>query len=605
VYAQRACVILFFTLAISSRSTLAAEPELKLGQVRESSLNRGQAQSFVVSLGEGDFAQIAVNPRGQAFVVKTYRPSGKPFRGTEIGPQEGELNLVAEGAGVYRVEVSAADKHATGTYTIALKKVVTLAARLAPPKPVVESERIRALRAAVGRGDRESVNAFWEEVKKTGAPLIEPIAGDRENMAVTFLWKGRPYTHNVLVLWIPYVGVAPDEFLMERLGGTDVWYRTIKVDRKMRLSYTLAPNAARLHPLSLGIDADGITMTAAAARPDPLNPRRWRVDPQSVDAPEYRGSSILEMPDAAPQPWVAQRPGVPPGRVEKRRFKSAALNNEREVAIYLPPGYSPRGKPYPLLVVFDEDAYLTLVPTPTILDNLISEARIPPVVALLIGNVPGARDRELICNPEFTRALVDELLPWAHGLYNFTNDPRHTVVAGSSAGGLASACAGLWHPETFGNVLAQSGAFHLTPPSSGDTTDSNSEPNWLVRQFISSPRKPLRFYLDAGSAEFNATGGADSILFCTRTLRDVLLAKGYEVHFQEFAGGHDYLSWRGTLADGLIALMGDTQSVSDDNRKPHRRRFVRCDAVLLGAAGSKSPGRLRFVLHLHGRHEWL
>ena len=82
----------------------------------------------------------------------------------------------------------------------------------------------------------------------------------------------------------------------------------------------------------------------------------------------------------------------------------------------------------------------------------------------------------------------------------------------------------------------------------------------MARQFITSPKKPLRFYLDAGSAEFNATGGADSILFCTRTLRDVLRAKGYEVHFQEFIGGHDYLSWRGTLADGLIALMGDSGS---------------------------------------------
>jgi hypothetical protein len=68
-----------------------------------------------------------------------------------------------------------------------------------------------------------------------------------------------------------------------------------------------------------------------------------------------------------------------------------------------------------------------------------------------------------------------------------------------------------------------------------------------VYQFISSPNKALRFYLNAGSAEFNATGGADSILFCTRTLRDVLRAKGYEVHFQEFAGGHDTLNWRGTL----------------------------------------------------------
>ncbi len=357
--------------------------------------------------------------------------------------------MVAEVPGAYRVEVAAWTSARRGTYTIALEKVVTLAARLAPPKPVVESQRIQALRASVERGERESVNSFWEEVKKAGAPLIEPIAGDRENMAVTFLWKGKPDTRNVMVLWLPYAGVAPDEFLMARLGETDVWYKTIKVDRKMRLAYTLAPNAARLRPLSLGIDADAITMTAAAARPDPLNPKRYRVDPESVDAPEYRGQSVLEMPDAPPQPWIARRPGVPAGRIEKHVFKSAALKNEREIAIYLPPLYSPHAEPYPLLVLFDEDAYLSLIPTPTILDNLISEARIPPMIALLVGNAPGARDRELPCNPEFSRALVTELLPWAHGLYNFTSGsapdhcgrverrrPRRGVLRSVASGGL-------------------------------------------------------------------------------------------------------------------------------------------------------------------------
>ena len=560
MYAQRASLITFFVVAVWSRATLAGEPELKLGQVRESSLSPGQAQSFVVSLGAGDFAQIGVNPRGQALVVKTYDPSGKPFRGAELGPEEDKLNLVAEVPGAYRVEVAAVDKRAAAAFTIALEKVVPLQARLAPPKPLVESPRIQALRDSVARGEHDGVNSFWQEVNKTGAPLIEPIAGDRENMAVTFLWRGKPDTRNVMVLWIPYAGVVPDEYLMARLGETDVWYKTIKVERRMRLAYTLAPNAARLRPLSLGIDNDAITMIAAAARPDPLNPRRWRDDPQSPDAPEYRGNSVVEMPDAAPQPWIAQRPGVPAGRVEKHQFKSVALNNEREIAVYLPPSYSEHAEPYPLLVLFDEDAYLSLIPTPTILDNLIAEGRIPPVIALLVGNAPGARDRELPCNPKFSRALVTELLPWAHGLYNFTSDPRHTVVAGSSAGGLAAACSGLWYPEAFGNVLSQSGAFHRTPPSGSDTTDSSLEPNWVARQFISCPKKPLRFYLDAGSAEFNATGGADSILFCTHTLRDVLRAKGYTVDFQEFAGGHDYLGWRGTLADGLMALMGDTAS---------------------------------------------
>jgi len=502
-----------------------------------------------------------VNPRGLALIVKTYDPSGKPFRGAELALQEDKLNFVAEGSGLYRVEVTLVDKGATGTYTITLKKVVGLTSRLEPPKPVTESRRIQTLQASMERGEKESVKSFWEEVRKAGAPLIEPIAGDQNNMAVTFLWRGKPGTRNVMVLWIPYAGVVPDEYLMARLGQTDVWYKTIKVDRKMRLAYTLAPNAARLRPFSLGIDADAITMTAAAARPDPLNPKRWSVDPQSVDAPEYRGNSVLEMPDAPPQPWIAQRPDVPAGRVEKHRFESRALNNERETAIYLPPQYSPHTEPYPLLVLFDEAAYLNLIPTPAILDNLISEGRIPPVIALLVGNAKDdARERELLCNPRFIGALVTELLPWARGLYNFTRDPRRTVVAGSSLGGLGAACAGLWHPETFGNVLSQSGAFHRTPPSASDQGAANMEPNWLVRQVISSPRKKVRFYLDAGSAEFNATGGGDAILFCTRTLRDVLRAKGYEVQYQEFAGGHDYLSWRGTLADGLIALLGDAAS---------------------------------------------
>jgi hypothetical protein len=149
VYAQRASLIALFLLVVWSRATPAVELELKLGQVRESSLSPGQAQSFLVPLGAGDFARIGVDPRGQPLIVKTYDPSGKPFRGAELGPQKGKLNLVAEVPGAYRVEVAAKDKRVSGTYTIAVEKIVPLAARLAPPKPVVESPRIQALRASV------------------------------------------------------------------------------------------------------------------------------------------------------------------------------------------------------------------------------------------------------------------------------------------------------------------------------------------------------------------------------------------------------------------------------------------------------------------------
>lgn len=62
--------------------------------------------------------------------------------------------------------------------------------------------------------------------------------------------------------------------------------------------------------------------------------------------------------------------------------------------------------------------------------------------------------------------------------------------------------------------------------------------------------------MDAGTFEYDSLGEGGAILEPSRHIRDVLLAKGYEVRYQQFVGGHGYLSWRGTLADGLLYLIG-------------------------------------------------
>ena len=561
--AKRLSQVASLILLSVSIPSLASDIELAVAKQQEGIVSAGKPQSFAVILNAGDYAQIKLDPRGKELTVITYDPAGGKFRGATLGPDQDNFNFVADRSGTYRLEVKATDKTTEGAYAITLEKIVTLQARLAPLPPAYESPRVSALKAAIEGATPGSIDSFWKEVEKEGAPIIEPLSGDNKNRLVTFLWRGTPDTRNVLVIRMPYLGGAPDDYFMDRLGDTSVWYKTISVGIKSRFEYSLAPNVPRIRPVSQGVDDNAIAMIAAAARPDPLNPKRWRVDRQSVDAPEYHGTSIVEMPGAPAQPWLVERPGVPAGQIEKRRFKSALLKDEREIAVYLPPGYSRSDKPYPLLLLFDEIAYLgdrkqiVLVPTPTILDNLIAANRIPAMVALLVGNAPGARDRELACNPAFSDSLSSELLPWAHGLYNFTADPRQTVVGGSSFGGLAATCAGLHHSEVFGNILSQSGSFMWVPAKSDSAdADTEPEPNWVARQFIASARLPLRFYLDAGSEEFDLSGSGRSILLSNRTLRDVLLAKGYEVHFQEFAGGHDYLSWRGTLADGLIALMG-------------------------------------------------
>jgi enterochelin esterase family protein len=336
------------------------------------------------------------------------------------------------------------------------------------------------------------------------------------------------------------------------------------VNKRKRFIYRLAPDAPSFRSQD-DYGGDLFPTIWAGSQIDPLNGNRWAPDPEDPDVPAHQGFSAVEMPDAPPQPWVTRRKGIPEGKVERHMLTSAVMKNEREIGIYVPAGYAKTAPPYGLLILFDENAYLkndkqsARVPTEAILDNLIAEKRIPPMLAVFVDNGPGnARSRELPCNPAFADFLNFELVPWVRRLYNVTPDPQQIVVGGSSYGGLAAAYAALRHPETFGNVLSQSGSYWWTPPKTpgGSDFDSTAEPNWVAKQFISSPKLPVRFYMDAGSDEIDLSGKGASILVPNRHLRDVLLAKGYEVHYQEFNGGHDYLSWRGTLADGLILLMG-------------------------------------------------
>jgi len=303
---------------------------------------------------------------------------------------------------------------------------------------------------------------------------------------------------------------------------------------------------------------------------DPFNPRHWDCGP---DASKYECESVAELPDALPQPWIVSKPGTPNGRIEKQRIKSAIQKVERGLFVYTPAGYKSDGPPNDLLILFDGDDYLS--PDwkgQTTLDNLIAAHRIPPTVTVMVDNLPKRRLVDLVANPEFADFLATELVPWIRTHYNVRRESARTVVGGFSAGGLAATYIGLRHSEVFGNVLSMSGAFWWSPEHHGGVCgakcpefggrranpglDATTEPNWMAQQFVTTSKLPVRFYLAVGTFEIDKEGAGGAILESTRTLRDVLRTKGYEVRYQQFDGGHDVLVWRGMFADGLIALLG-------------------------------------------------
>jgi len=396
----------------------------------------------------------------------------------------------------------------------------------------IQSPQLTALEQQIAAGDQGALAAFWREIAAAGTPLVEPIAGDEQHVLVTFLWRAAKPLDNVVVVG----GLAGRGFdRMAQMPKTDLWFKTYRARSDIRTVYHLTPNDTLL---PYDQDPDFGARTELWKR-DPLNPHVY---------PYWGGASLLVLPAAPPQPWLITQSDRPVGKLDVQRFSSARLGNERDVWIYTPPGYTREGPPYGLLILFDGWDYTHMVPTPTILDNLLAEDRLPPLVAVLIGNVD--RQRELFGNPPFIDALAYELLPWVRQRYHVSNDPADTIIGGSSAGALTAALAGLRHPELFGTILAMSGAFDWKP-------DDDPTYEWLARQYADSPTLPLRFYITVGQLESH-TPFMDGPDFVTtnRRLRDVLRAKGYPVQYAEESGGHDPINWRGALADGLLALVG-------------------------------------------------
>jgi enterochelin esterase family protein len=371
------------------------------------------------------------------------------------------------------------------------------------------------------------------------SPLLEAIDGDPEHLLATVFWRGEAERAAVLG-GLGGWEVAPN--LMEREGS--LWRRSYRVARALRTTYFVLPDPS-----------DELDFTPELFRRlelDPLNPRTW-VSPADEEDPEWGFAtvrSLFEAPAAPPQPWIAPRPGTPAGTTELHRLRSEVLGNERRVWVHLPAGYDPSRR-YGVLVVFDGWAYVHLVPTPTILDNLVGAGRIPPLVAVMPDSLgQDERNLELPCHPPFVEFLAGELLPWARERWSLDDDSERAIVAGSSFGGLAGVYAAFERPDIFGSAISQSGSF-------GWGAEGEREHEWLTNRIEASAPRPGRFWLTIGSLEDNERpGGGPSGLRSNRRLRDVLRARGCDVTYSEYAGGHDYVCWRGSLADALIAVAG-------------------------------------------------
>ena len=216
---------------------------------------------------------------------------------------------------------------------------------------------------------------------------------------------------------------------------------------------------------------------------------------------------------------------------------------QRNVWVYVPAHYK-KGTKAPLLVVQDGKGYLKRVTN--ILDNLIAERRLPPMVAVFINAGGGdgkGSERGLeydTLSDRYARFIEEEVLPRITRDYGieFSKDPDARATMGGSSGGACALTMGWYRTDLWHRIITFSGTF-VAQQSPDDPKTPHGAWEYHEHLIPQNPAKPLRIWLEVGDHDIGFDLDEASYhnwVMANNRMADVLKAKGYHYHY-DFAKG--------------------------------------------------------------------
>jgi enterochelin esterase-like enzyme len=259
-------------------------------------------------------------------------------------------------------------------------------------------------------------------------------------------------------------------------------------------------------------------------------------------------------------PGIARKPGtrpqVDPANPARRIVESGPATYTRRVAVYVPAQYV-AGTVAPFIVGADGPDPLLF----TALDNLIAQKKVPPMIAISIGNGSGdaqGSQRGLeydTMSGRYAEFVETEVLPLVEKRFNvkLTRDPQARATMGCSSGGSASLAMAWYRTDLYHRVLTYSGTYvnqqwPWNPETPGGAWDFHKTliPN--------SPKKPLRLWLQISDRDnFNDSDGMHDWVLANQLMAKVLAEKGYpyQLLFSKDAGHCDRAVKLQTLPQAL------------------------------------------------------
>jgi len=240
----------------------------------------------------------------------------------------------------------------------------------------------------------------------------------------------------------------------------------------------------------------------------------------------------------------------------------------RKVAVYVPKQYV-AGSVAPFIVGADGPDPLLF----SALDSLIAEHKVPPMIAISIGNGSGdaqGSERGLeydTMSGAYAEFVEKEVLPLvetqAH--VKLTKDPDARATMGGSSGGSCALIMAWYHPELYHRVLTYSGTFINQQWPYNPQTPHGA---WEFHEHLipESPVKPIHIWMEVGDRDlFNPNVMRDNMhdwVLANEQMAKVLAAKGYHYQFvfARNAGHVDRAVKQQTLPEALQYLWQGYQS---------------------------------------------
>lgn len=343
------------------------------------------------------------------------------------------------------------------------------------------------------------MNTFWQQIKSLRQmPLI---FGD---MAV-FLYRGEAESVSWVGDW--HEMAATNGW---RLGSTDLWISTVRLPLDARLEYQIQVNGSE------------------AFITDPLNP--------ITEVSRQGTKSAFTMPKYQTTEFTQTRENVARGELsETLTIRSGQLGYEVNYRVYTPAGYS-RLRRLPSLYVTDGQDYIQYGKMATILDNLIAEQKIRPIIVVFIDTRDpetgeNRREEQFIDNPKYGQFIVNDLVPWIDTKYYTDRTADSRAILGVAEGGYYAAAFALDHTNRFHLIGMQSPALDIHEGS-------------LLDQYRQLIRLPVSVFLTTGTMNDHTQ--------YTREMKAILEEKQIPLNYIESSEGPSFGNWRDKLDDMLI-----------------------------------------------------